>query len=153
MSFWDDTKTDQLRDCHARGLGPAAIMSEIGAPTRNTVIGKLNRLGLMRRGGNGGPAQREGGRQTAALLKARAKRAKPAPAPKPVVFRSTLPEAPTPLPIDTRVGRFTFETLPDDGCKWPLGDPRHINFGFCGEPRLPGRPYCPDCTSRSKRAA
>lgn len=27
-------------------------------------------------------------------------------------------------------------------CKWPIGDPKKADFGFCGERRQPGRPYC-----------
>lgn len=27
-------------------------------------------------------------------------------------------------------------------CKWPIGDPKRPDFGFCGERRQPGRPYC-----------
>lgn len=32
--------------------------------------------------------------------------------------------------------------LPSDGCKWPIGDPREQDFGFCGTSRLKGHPYC-----------
>jgi hypothetical protein len=27
-------------------------------------------------------------------------------------------------------------------CRWPIGEPRHPDFHFCGRPRAPGRPYC-----------
>jgi hypothetical protein len=27
-------------------------------------------------------------------------------------------------------------------CHWPLGDPQHANFCFCGRPADKGRPYC-----------
>jgi GcrA cell cycle regulator len=27
-------------------------------------------------------------------------------------------------------------------CKWPIGDPRSSEFGFCGKPAVQGRPYC-----------
>lgn len=27
-------------------------------------------------------------------------------------------------------------------CRWPSGDPRHPDFGFCGRARDPGGPYC-----------
>ncbi len=29
-------------------------------------------------------------------------------------------------------------------CKWPIGDPKSAEFGFCGKPALAGRPYCSD---------
>ena len=27
-------------------------------------------------------------------------------------------------------------------CRWPIGDPRHADFHFCGAQQTPGRPYC-----------
>jgi GcrA cell cycle regulator len=33
------------------------------------------------------------------------------------------------------------ELGPDD-CRWPIGEPRHPDFHFCGERQAAGRPYC-----------
>lgn len=27
-------------------------------------------------------------------------------------------------------------------CRWPVGDPRHEGFHFCGARQMAGRPYC-----------
>ena len=27
-------------------------------------------------------------------------------------------------------------------CRWPIGDPRHADFHFCGAQQVAGRPYC-----------
>jgi GcrA cell cycle regulator len=27
-------------------------------------------------------------------------------------------------------------------CRWPIGEPRHPDFHFCGKPQVAGRPYC-----------
>ena len=27
-------------------------------------------------------------------------------------------------------------------CRWPIGEPRHPDFHFCGEKQAEGRPYC-----------
>jgi GcrA cell cycle regulator len=27
-------------------------------------------------------------------------------------------------------------------CRWPVGEPRHPDFHFCGERQAEGRPYC-----------
>jgi GcrA cell cycle regulator len=32
--------------------------------------------------------------------------------------------------------------LEANDCRWPIGDPREFDFHFCGEAKLPGRPYC-----------
>ncbi len=34
------------------------------------------------------------------------------------------------------------ENLEAKDCRWPIGDPRHPDFHFCGAEHLPGRPYC-----------
>jgi GcrA cell cycle regulator len=36
----------------------------------------------------------------------------------------------------------TVDTLERYDCRWPIGDPRHADFHFCGAPQLLGRPYC-----------
>jgi GcrA cell cycle regulator len=33
---------------------------------------------------------------------------------------------------------------PPPTCSWPLGEPGRIGFRFCGEPSVPGKPYCGD---------
>lgn len=32
--------------------------------------------------------------------------------------------------------------LQSNSCRWPIGDPRHSNFHFCGKTAIPGKPYC-----------
>ena len=39
-------------------------------------------------------------------------------------------------------GPKTVATLERHDCRWPIGDPRHADFHFCGAPQLEGRPYC-----------
>ena len=36
----------------------------------------------------------------------------------------------------------TIQTLDRNDCRWPIGDPQHDDFHFCGERRTAGRPYC-----------
>jgi hypothetical protein len=32
--------------------------------------------------------------------------------------------------------------LLDNQCRWPIGDPQDIDFHFCDQSSIPGRPYC-----------
>lgn len=34
-------------------------------------------------------------------------------------------------------------------CKWPIGDPSHEDFRYCGKAALPGKPYCAEHDSRA----
>jgi GcrA cell cycle regulator len=36
----------------------------------------------------------------------------------------------------------TISTIEQSDCRWPVGDPRHAEFHFCGARQLAGRPYC-----------
>lgn len=36
----------------------------------------------------------------------------------------------------------TVQTLGMHDCRWPIGDPQHADFHFCGARRVAGRPYC-----------
>jgi GcrA cell cycle regulator len=36
----------------------------------------------------------------------------------------------------------TISDLERHDCRWPIGDPRHADFRFCGAPQAPLRPYC-----------
>jgi GcrA cell cycle regulator len=38
--------------------------------------------------------------------------------------------------------RKTVSTLLRNDCRWPIGDPLHRDFHFCGKQKLPGFPYC-----------
>ncbi len=38
--------------------------------------------------------------------------------------------------------RKTVYTLLRDDCRWPIGDPLHRDFHFCGKQKMPGFSYC-----------
>ena len=53
--------------------------------------------------------------------------------------RSAKPPAPKAKPKDAL-------DLTERMCRWPIGHPGEPDFHFCGEPKVPGRPYCaPHC--------
>ena len=38
--------------------------------------------------------------------------------------------------------RRTLLELTEETCRWPIGDPGHADFFFCGGPPISGLPYC-----------
>ena len=36
----------------------------------------------------------------------------------------------------------TFAEMSREDCRFPFGDPKHKDFHFCGQPAVPGKPYC-----------
>lgn len=57
------------------------------------------------------------------------------------VTRTVAFAPPVEPPIPPRM--LSLLALNDGDCKWPVGDPRNPDFGFCGLPSIAGKPYCP----------
>jgi GcrA cell cycle regulator len=126
---WTDARVRTLVALWKDGLSASRIATELGGVTRNAVLGKLHRLGLL-------------GRRSAA--------ARPRPEPRPrrrarrvgaaAAVRQEVPAHCEPsIDLPGLVGQL--EALRARQCRWPIGDPRSGGFGFCGRPAEAG-PYC-----------
>ena len=49
-------------------------------------------------------------------------------------------KAPVAKKAETKI--FTLTDLSAQTCRWPIGDPKHEDFRFCGKPVIAGKPYC-----------
>lgn len=132
MTFWTDQRCDELRQQCASVERPSA--SEIGlrfGVSRNAVIGKINRLGLL--------LPNHGGHRSCA-----ARPVKPRPARK-TKFQPRTPSRPAvddaPLVPFEGLG-VTLLDLTEETCRWPNGDPGSPDFRFCGGKSVTGLPYC-----------
>lgn len=137
----------RMRELLAQKMSASRIADELSKEfgvkvSRNSVCGKAFRLGLMLKG-DGENAKSKTAR---AKPKKRHKtvfyfHAEPAIPAQPV---ADFPAEPIAIPISRRVSIFE---LTFNSCRWPLGDPRHADFGFCGADGAdmtskPRRPYC-----------
>lgn len=144
---WDERRVALLKKLWAEGLSASQIAGRLGSVTRNAVISKVHRLGLC-------------GRVTTSRMKTRrarpdtatAKRQQPksrfATFGNPALRALYHPEA-EPMPaveyaeLDIPVAeRKVLADLEDHHCRWPIGDPQHLEFHFCGKDKVPGLPYC-----------
>jgi len=139
--MWNDDRVELLKKHWSDGLSCSLIAARLGGVTRNAVIGKLHRMGL----GGHRVAQRMI-RRKRDVKAARQKERKP----KYFHVRSDKkPFAPTfsgePLPPEPErpAKLFKLIDLEDNQCRYPYGDPKSADFGFCGCKKLPGSPYCP----------
>ncbi len=122
---WTDDRVALLKKLWGEGKTAAEIAKELGGVTRNAVIGKAHRLKLSNRVS---PIQQN---------------KKPA-APKPQVQAPTRAQQKQILretEQDNRE-RIPLTDLKPGACRWPIGDPREKNFGFCGCKAISGLPYC-----------
>jgi GcrA cell cycle regulator len=155
---WTEERVETLKKLWADGLSASQIAGKLGmGVTRNAVIGKVHRLNLAgrvntpraqtprtarkpsadgQRSAPRGPSQPSMPTAGATALKSYAQpqanpRLAPLPEPKPLRL------------IDTsKDGRITILHLSDKTCKWPIGDPQHDDFCFCGHGPRDGSPYC-----------
>ena len=56
---WTDERVETLKKMWAEGQSASQIAKELGGVTRNAVIGKVHRLGLSNRVGNGKAEEEE----------------------------------------------------------------------------------------------
>ncbi|MDR3510646.1 MAG: GcrA family cell cycle regulator [Caulobacteraceae bacterium] len=111
------------------GQSAAQIANRLGGVTRNAVIGKVHRLGLGGRVSASAPS----GHARRPAYRARPARARRASRPPIAPQAPRAPEAPG-LIVD-------LVDLGAHACRWPIGDPKHAGFTFCGRPA--DGPYCP----------
>lgn len=158
MSNWNEDRVEMLKKFWAEGHSASQIAGRIGEVSRNAVISKVHRLGLSgRTTTNRKPMQ---SRKYAGPLVA-AQTVTPRPA-KTVQWRNPfIPGGPVgaekkpvepyreqPAPRVFDRSRFVRTVdLEEHHCRWPVGDPRDIDFRHCGEDRVPGLrvPYCIRC--------
>lgn len=142
---WTDERVGLLTKLWADGLSASQIALQIGGVSRNAVIGKVHRLGLS-------------GRSTKSRMKshrprAKSQRSKRAPRSRFAAGGNTAlralynaevspyvePAEELEIPMAER--KF-IETLEANDCRWPIGDPQHAEFHFCGKSKVTGLPYC-----------
>ena len=114
---WTEERLKKLRDLWDKGLSISQIGEELGV-TRNAIAGKAHRLGLPKR-------------QSPISSKAKKAAAKPAEEKKAVPTRE--------LPLRLALRKITWSR---SACAWPTGDPKTVEFSFCGAKIVPGKPYC-----------
>lgn len=164
---WSDVDIYTLRKMAADRHSASEIATAIGGGlTRNAVIGKAHRLGISLSGVSGKPGPRatrgvpspQGG---SASRRNASPRGPTAPR-EPKKVEAAAPVAETHAMRLARVEelRIGFEAIaaPDrpavplldlkfGQCRYPLGDPRHEDFGFCGA-HAGLKPYCPTHAAR-----
>jgi len=139
---WTDERVETLKRLWQEGLSASQIAAELGGITRNAVIGKVHRLGLSGRGQPTTTIKRQRRVHPPAARRTRAV------AIGNLALRTNLdafaeadlrPRRDVVVPIAKRLSIFA---LTERTCKWPIGDPGHEDFHFCGHDSLEGGPYC-----------
>ena len=146
---WTDERLELLKKLWGEGFSASQIAAEIGGGmTRNAVLGKSHRLGLVRNTSPGTSAPRSR-KENPAPGKTPTAEPPMRHGPKPVINtasqqpseqpKAALPPKEAALP--PREG-LTIMELREGMCRWPLGDPTTPTFRYCGAQGGAGLPYC-----------
>lgn len=146
---WSDEKIEELKVLLDRNLSASAIAKRLGFKTRNSVIGKVTRLGLRLSGQinqTGRPKRSpEGGhltprRRLRIVLKA------PVIDEEPEADIAGVHDFDLNIPLTQRL---KLSQLNGHTCRWPVGDPGTPDFFFCGG--YTSTIYCKHHTRRAIR--
>ena len=142
---WTEERVSLLRKLWGEGHTAAEIAKQLGGVTRNAVIGKAHRLKLSNRVSpiqqNKKPANKNIERKTVkktahiGIVSSRSNTS---------ISSSTgqTPQRTSGADINDNEELYSLMDLKPRMCRWPYGDPKHEDFGFCGDSAMPGLPYC-----------
>jgi len=148
MSVWTDERVERLKTLIKEGYSSAVIAEYLGAGiSRNAVIGKVHRMGLMLHTRPDGERRMIGRKSRKKSHKAQCLKTFRPP---PIVLKpEPIPVGPEPVvPEHERKGVVDLEA---HDCRWPIGDPKDRDFHFCNGKRLPGLAYCAHHARRAYR--
>jgi hypothetical protein len=161
MHDWTDERIDLLKTMWEVDGKSASACAGVLRVTRNAVIGKVHRMGFVKRGKSSAakPEGRNGaaGKYRGVVVAANKARAAKAAPPKPAPIKLPPPDIFAPDAATLAVGAWnalpgttpvTLELLARDGCRWPIGD--DAPFLFCGCKAASGSSYCATHRHRSK---
>lgn len=149
---WTPERTNALIALWDEGHSTAEIGRRLGV-TKNSVVGKVHRLRLPKRGS---PIHSSSGRSEAPISLPRAPISRGHANPRPTASpqsrsapATAVAAQPQPQPIVPKVeyepmptNVINLSALTSDMCSWPIGDPGTDGFRFCGRSAVTGKPYC-----------
>ncbi len=149
---WNEQAVESLRHLWCdEGMSASQIANILavqfsGSISRNSVIGKVNRLGFTKK-----VVRRAGAPKPKKAISVVKQSLTTQPAPKnPTTFEQSSQVAAqiivAPIPPATAPGLsslLSIAELRETTCRFPIGDPREEGFGFCGaDSPIGGSPYC-----------
>lgn len=131
---WTDEQVEELKRLWDDGLSTGEIGKILGM-SKNAVVGKAHRLGLVSRPS---PIRRGEGEKPEPEVKTKPAEKKKAP---PAAEKKKPAKAAKPA-AKKDAHLLTVNDLTHDSCRWPIGDPKDADFHFCGKKAVADRPYC-----------
>lgn len=143
---WTEDRVELLKKLWAEGLSASQVANRLGGCTRNSVIGKVSRLGLPGRAttSRAKSPKRRNPRMGQVTQTQQPSSPYGVAAPLEPICEAQVDLAPAPIEdiVMPRLGRLAIITLTERTCRWPIGDPGDADFHFCARESPLGVPYC-----------
>ena len=154
MLGWTEDRIEILKKLWSEGFSASQIANELGAVTRNAVIGKVHRLGLSGRAK--APMTQSQRPKKPATRQPQTTQAPRAHSPLQIAGNTaikidTLPAIKPQIDLRPKIYSLSEPPLVENAgilelseqtCKWPVGDPGDNSFHFCARRSDSGIPYC-----------
>lgn len=160
--MWTDQTVETLRKLALEGRSATWIAAALGAPSRNAVIGKANRIGVKLNGTRSSPEGEGPSSGAAAPATTWGRRRSPSVDGEPrsdMSWAGAVSRARGRIPSVCRERRraarwvfaqaevgemrkIGFADIGEAECRWPLGDPTQEDFVYCGLQVARGHAYC-----------
>ena len=166
--MWTEQTVETLKKFASEGKSAAWIAAALGAPSRNAVIGKANRIGIKLNGGMGPTSSKQEsplapplpqipwGRKPSSSTERepRSERRTPEDIARRAAARARsrgTAIARENVRTDRRIyaaaevgemRRIGLAEMAEVECRWPVGDPLEDDFAYCGLPIARGHAYC-----------
>lgn len=143
---WSDESIAELKRLWCDQGVSASIAAQLlsekfgGYLTRNSIIGKANRLGIKQPEKNIYIEDRKKKEKSVVKQSLTTQPAKIVV--KKIDAPPSLPVEHVPVDTPDVAKRIGLLDLRETTCRFPIGDPRHEGFGYCGAESSVGKPYC-----------
>jgi GcrA cell cycle regulator len=137
---WTEDRIELLKKLWAEGLSCSQIAAELRGVSRNSIIGKVHRLGLSGRAKTGSIPRQRKPRSTGPMMRI----ARPIVRVNTTVaaFLAVEPPAAPAKYSPPMSQRCSILQVGEGKCRWPVGDPSAPDFFFCGGKTAEGLVYC-----------
>jgi GcrA cell cycle regulator len=143
--MWTDAAIETLRQMALEGKSASTIAALLGAPSRNAVIGKANRIGVKLTGNIHVAATRQLRSVTERPRRPAMARTDALAWKRVAVTAVPRERKPAWAFAQAQVGEMLkvgLEEIGESNCRWPVGDPTSEEFAYCGIQTAKGRSYC-----------
>ena len=136
--IWTDEQVERLKQLWLEGLSASQVAKRLGGVTRNSVIGKVYRLGLSRKTL---ASRTDEASQSEVGVALEASRLSSGSQGQNGVCGEDA-SRPQSGSATASNGHIDLLNLNERTCRWPIGEPCKPGFCFCGKTPKPGSPYC-----------